>query len=185
MTPRPGSTLLPAPASTGSASLEDEAAPLEYAKEILITKSELEEKNQLVANLQNQVGNLKEGLFCLQGNPSRWEHPPVDFFGMFRHPPWAVRVDSYNSGLPVLWELSQQEVFSDQNCHPVIVLQVEETRTESEYQMRLKDNHYKEEQAKARKQFGQQISGVFRFFANSSTFNALYSMKEIISPYSK
>ena len=39
--------------------------------------------------------------------------------------------------------------------------QVEETRTESEYQMRLKDNHYKEEQAKARKQFGQQISGMF------------------------
>ena len=36
---------------------------------------------------------------------------------------------------------------------------MEETRTESEYQMRLKDNHYKEEQAKARKQFGQQISG--------------------------
>ena len=64
------------------------------------------------------------------------------------------------------------------------MLQVEETRTESEYQMRLKDNHYKEEQAKARKQFGQQISGVFCFFASSSTFNALYSKKEIISPYS-
>ena len=97
MTPQPGTALLPASA-TGSASLEEEAAAaaaaggLEYAKEILITKSELEEKNQLVANLQNQV---------------------------------------------------------------------EETRTESEYQMRLKDNHYKEEQAKARKQFGQQISGMF------------------------
>ena len=96
MTPQPGTALLPASA-TGSASLEEEAAAaaaaggLEYAKEILITKSELEEKNQLVANLQNQV---------------------------------------------------------------------EETRTESEYQMRLKDNHYKEEQAKARKQFGQQISGI-------------------------
>ena len=55
VTPQPGTALLP-PASSGSASTEDEAVAggLEYAKEILITKSELEEKNQLVANLLNQ-----------------------------------------------------------------------------------------------------------------------------------
>ena len=56
---------MPASSSTASASLEEESAVaaaaaagnLEYANEILITKSELEEKNQLVANLQNQGCN--------------------------------------------------------------------------------------------------------------------------------
>ena len=55
---------MPASSSTASASLEEESAvaaaaagSLEYANEILITKSELEEKNQLVANLQNQGCN--------------------------------------------------------------------------------------------------------------------------------
>ena len=64
VTPQPGSALLPA-STTASTSLEDEAAAaaaggIEYANEILITKSELEEKNQLVANLQNQGGNSIE-----------------------------------------------------------------------------------------------------------------------------
>ncbi len=86
--------LLPPPTPSSAVALaptleESAAAAFEYANEILITKSELEEKNRLVANLQNQV---------------------------------------------------------------------EETKTESEYQMRLKDNYYAEEQARAKKQSQLQAS---------------------------
>ena len=81
----------------------------EYANEILITKSELEEKNRLVFNLQQQV---------------------------------------------------------------------DETRTESEYQLRLKDNKFTEESKMAKKQFeaevgelAQQISRLQTEMRNSTKFH--------------
>lgn len=57
-----GTTRLPPPATAGAAGPDQQEAAdeeYEYANEILITKSELEEKNQLVLNLQQQVNETR------------------------------------------------------------------------------------------------------------------------------
>ena len=62
MTAPPSTALLPS--ASVSASLEEEAA-FEYANEILITKSELEEKNQVDLEIMLFFGNKKDNFHVL------------------------------------------------------------------------------------------------------------------------
>ena len=48
-------SVIPGEVVAATSAGEQESTPVEYANEILITKSELEEKNKLVHNLQQQV----------------------------------------------------------------------------------------------------------------------------------
>jgi hypothetical protein len=56
---------LPPPVPGGGVGEAEETDSIEYASEILITKSELEEKNRLVLNLQNQGTNDNDIRFLL------------------------------------------------------------------------------------------------------------------------